>query len=139
MKTTPEVAIIHNNVRGTGSTFKLSMTSADINGAGCVEISISHQTGGDGHQVRLGLVDVCKLLQVFRGECESVDDGRGIIAKDGESFVRVCLDHKFDPIPCYHLTITNADDTASFNFTSAESYGIVALLERGVSFISLGL
>lgn len=58
---------------------------------------------------------IAKVIQVLRGERESIDDGKGIFGKDIDEHKVFRLRHKVEPIPGYEFTIaTVADDTTDW-------------------------
>lgn len=58
---------------------------------------------------------IAKVIQVLRGERESIDDGKGIFGKDIDEHKVFRLSNKVEPISCYEFTIvTVADDTTGW-------------------------
>lgn len=90
----PKLAFYHANAKGTGCALKLERRPASAEAEGCFMATIANQmTVGDRRApnpvyprfdwegaiaFKLGFSDVCKMLQVLRGECESLEDGHGV-------------------------------------------------------------
>lgn len=91
----------------------------------------------------LNFTETAQLLQVFRGECESINEGKGIYSKnpDGNSIVK--LEHRFEPAMCYSLgiaqSIDGADAQAMFVMNNAEALGICEALSGVMKDIAFGL
>ena len=89
----PKLAFYHANARGTGGALQLELHPAHDDTDGSIMATFATQlTIGDrlgavpvyprfdwegAITVKLDFTDISKMLQVFRGECEAPEDGRG--------------------------------------------------------------
>lgn len=157
--TRPKLALYHPNAKGTGSAIILELYPATMNEDGhilCVfanQLTVGNPTGANltystfdwdnSLWVWLDFKDLCHILQVFRGECESINDGRGLFKYCGDVINIVHLEHRVDPIPCYQLSITQRnkngdDDRRYFVITPAESLGICEAVSGSMYLIAFG-
>lgn len=123
----PTFNIYHANGKGTGTAMKVELYPAEGITEGSVVISLVRQTSGamregckpvyptfgwgDRISVRLYPVDVERVLEVFAGETEAINDGKGLFhtRADGTTAVfKLC--HHLDPVPYYLLTIEKTED-----------------------------
>lgn len=83
---------------------------------------------------------IAKVIQVLRGERESIDDGKGIFGKDIDENKVFRLRHKIDPVPCFVFTIVTVDadtkkdikgewDSLSFTATPSEALALQFALQ----------
>lgn len=78
-------------------------------------VQLSGTVNGICSDIPLDPDGIAKVIQVLRGESESIDDGKGIFGKDIDENKVFRLRHKVEPIPGYEFTIvTVADDTADW-------------------------
>lgn len=94
--------------------------------------------------VRLDFNDLCKILQVLRGECESLDDGRGIYHRTAKSTTKIVLRHLTDQVSCYSFELyrtlsSGEDDAAHFLFNPAEALGLCESIADSMSLIAFGV
>lgn len=54
----------------------------------------------------LGFTDLAKCLQVFRGECESIDGDHGLYHRTAKGMTIITLRHIIDPTPGYVLAVS---------------------------------
>ena len=155
----PRLAFYHANAKGTGCAVQLSLHPAH----GCVEGSIrihlanqktvGRRAGGTPQfptfdwenkiVVKLGFTDLAKFLQVFRGECESIDGGHGLYHRTAKGMTNITLRHLVEPTPGYVLCVsvkpTVGDETrAQTFFTSAEARGLCEAMSASVRCVGLG-
>ena len=134
----PKLALYHPNARGTGSAVRLELLPATDDAEGCIMLTIAGQSAvGDRRAptptyarfdwenkivVKLGFTDLCQMLQVFRGECESIGDGQGLFHRAGCGQTRISLRHLVEPIVGYSLdlyrTLPGGQETSSRFFFS---------------------
>ena len=117
----PAFKLYHANCKGTGSAMEMKLHPAHDNVDGCIMLRIANQCAvGDmrgptptfsrfdwEHSicVKLDFSDLCKVLQVFRGECESIDDDRGLYHQTSQATTKILFRHLLDPSPSYSLDI----------------------------------
>ena len=163
------LSIYHPNGHGTGSALKMSIVPATNNCDGKVWMMAARQSLCIGHtpsDVRhplfdwdgaicasLGPVDAARLLMVFRGECESVNDGAGIFIRfPGENCdaVKVSLRHVVEPVSGYAFEFTHSfredgeksaetkTETARVSLVAAEALAISLALEQSMGLLAFG-
>lgn len=157
----PKFSLYHANSRGTGSKLTMSLhpliDTEDRHEDGYIEMTIANQKtigiGGnfptfdddDSVTVHLTFDDICKMLQVFRGECESINDGKGIYLQKQDGFCCVNLKHIIEPKWCYVLEIWFADTGYTkatdhrFVFSNAEALGICEALANSCGMLVFGV
>lgn len=117
----PKFAIYHPNGKGTGCALKMDLHPAHGDQDGCIMMSIAPQkTLGDLRGpskkfptfdwenricVKLDFADICKLLQVFRGEVEALEDGKGLYHRSARYTTRIVFRHLIEPVQGYSLEV----------------------------------
>ena len=90
----PSLALFHASPKGTGGAIKMTLHPAHDDTDGCIMLTMANQLTIGNRQgpnpvypkfdwdgkltVKLDFTDLTKMLQVFRGECESIEDGKGL-------------------------------------------------------------
>ena len=157
----PQLSFYHANAKGTGSalTFELVPACGEIEG--CVlakitsQMTVGDRTGptpiyprfdwGNAIPLKLGFTDLSKMLQVFRGECESLEDGRGLFHRSVKGQTRICLRHVVEPFTGYALEVYRSaqpvqdDGRAAFLFHPHEALGLAAALESSFGVLCFGV
>lgn len=165
------LSIYHPNGRGTGGALKIAIVPASEKSEGKVWMMAARQSLGvhHGHTpsgagyplfnwddaicASLGPVDAARLLMVFRGECESVNDGAGIFMRfPGErcDAVKVTLRHVIEPVDGYMFeffhsflesgekdAVTKTETTRVF-LMGAEALAISLALEQSMRLLAFG-
>ena len=162
----PQLAIYHPNGKGTGGAAKMNLHPAHDDTEGCLMLSIANQSAVGGQAgggqvggvqqfarfdwenaitVKLGFADLCAMLQVFNGECESLGDGRGIYHRTARALTKIVLRHLVDPRPCYSLelyrtlTANGGETRAHLLISSAEAEGLRAAILGSMSVVCFGI
>lgn len=130
------ITMYHPSSCGVGSAlrFELHPYKVEDPDSGRIEVGIAPQDGDrfaweDVLCVSLGFEDVSRMLMVFRGEIESINDGKGITRRDCTFNMR----HVIEPVCGYEMMLTNGDRVATFTLKSAEALGISLALEQSMS------
>jgi len=156
----PELAFYHPNAKGTGCAVKLGLHPAHGDTAGSIFLSAARQlTVGDGRGaervfpkfdwenricVKLDFTDLCKVLQVLRGESESIDDGRGLFHRHGGVSTAIKFRHIVEPENAYSLEMYRssgrgaADCATHILFSSAEALGLCEVISRILPVVCFG-
>ena len=155
----PAFALYHANNQGAGSALKMEMIPAHADREGCVMLKIANQaTIGDRKGkapvyptfdwanalvVKLGFSDLCAFLQVFRGECESIENGKGLYHASSAGVTKISLRHSVD-VGGYSLVInrtpaSGGELSAKFFFSHSEALGIDEALRGIMSFVCFGI
>ena len=157
--TRPTLTMYHPNGKGTGSAIRLGLHPAHDDTAGSIMATIATQltTGNcmgsmpvyprfdwDGAiTVKLDFTDISKMLQVFRGECESIEDGRGLFHKSTRGTTKITLRHIVEPIHGYMLEFyrkTSEEDSNARIFLSPyEALGLATAIESSMGVICFGI
>ena len=156
----PCLRLYHPNRRGTGCAMVMKLLPADATHDGFIVVSFANQmTVGDptgdnptyptfdwenSVDFVLDFNDLCAILQVLRGETESVCEGRGIFLKYKECCQKIQLRHLIDPV-CGYLfdvfeTTANSSDEkrARMLLSPAESFGIYEAITGSMHLIAFG-
>lgn len=168
MKTTerPSLALYHANCKGTGSAMKMELYPLKIGNldSGAIYATIARQSSlGDRRstppiytsfdwdnalKVKLDFTDLAKVLQVLRGETESIDEGKGLFHRYADKCQVIKFRHMIEPVCGYSLevseTSTDADaqtsDRKAYIFlSSAEALGLSLAIEHSFAAIAFGV
>ena len=156
----PVLRYYHANSKGTGSAIEFELHPAHGRTSGSVFATIARQktTGAvnSGEQtfptfdwqdkacVKLGLPDICEMLQVFRGVQESIADGKGLFHRSAAASTSIKLSHQLEPRPGYLLEIwrrpaSGEPWSARILFSPTEALGLSLALEQSMGVIAFGL
>lgn len=130
------IIMYHPSSRGVGSAlrFELHPYKVEDPDSGRIEVGIAPQDGDrfaweDVLCVSLGFEDVASMLMVFRGETESINDGKGITRRDCTFNMR----HVIEPVCGYRMILTRDNRLAAFMLKPAEAMGISLALEHSMA------
>lgn len=158
--TRPTFTMYHPNGRGTGSAIRMELHPAHDDTAGSIMATIATQlTTGNctgsmlvypkfdwkgAITVKLDFTDISKMLQVFRGECESIEDGRGLFHKSTRGTTKITLRHIVEPINGYILEVyrktSDSEDSNAHIFLSPyEALGLATAIESSMGVICFGI
>ena len=156
----PALTLYKANAKCTGCAMKMELHPAHGDTAGCIMMSLASQkTVGDYRGpnpiyptfdwenaicVKLDFIDLSKMLQVFRGECESIDDGRGLVHRSPKGLTYIKLAHQVDPIPGYRLDVNLCDgvvivEQRTIMLAPCEALGLTAAIESSLGVICFGV
>ncbi len=158
----PNLCFYHANAKGTGSAIKMNLHPAHDNTNGCIMMTIANQMTiadrrGESQSfatfdwenaicVKLDFTDLTQMLQVFRGECESINDGKGLYHTSIKGATTIRLSHLVEPVVGYMLEVCrktkkeNGDEVrARFLFGSAEALGLCEAITGSLSTICFGI
>ena len=158
----PNLCFYRANARGTGSALKMSLHPAHDNVDGCVMATIANQmTVGNrvgpnptfptfdwenAMTVKLDFNDLCQVLQVLRGECESVNGEKGLFHRAPCGMTNIRFSHLVDPTPGYRLEVYRSsrpggaeDAHAQLTFGSAEALGLCEAIAGSMSVVAFGI
>ena len=156
----PKLRFFHPNGKGTGGAVELELHPAHDRVDGSIMARVSNQmTVGDmrgphptfprfdwenAMSVKLDFTDLCKILQVLRGECEALEDGRGLIHRTAKALTRIVLRHVVEPVSGYsfelYRTPTQGEEMrAHIFFSSWEGLGLAEAIAGSMSVISFGI
>ena len=157
----PRLTFYHANGKGTGCAARFELHPAHGDTEGSVWVTLANQlTIGDRRgpnpvyprfdwegriSVRLCFGDLTKMLQVFRGECEAIDDGRGLYHASARANTKILLRHLVETVQGYSLEVfrTSLGDKeeshAHILLTPAEALGLAAAVESSFGVICFGI
>ena len=95
--------------------------------------------------VKLDFNDLCAFLQVFRGECESVNEGRGLVHRSPAGMTRIHLRHLVEPVTGYSLELYRTptgggeESHAHILLSPAEALGLCESIAGALYLVSFGI
>lgn len=157
----PRLEFYHPNAKGTGCAMAMALCPADSTQNGFIYVSIANQmTVGNpmgpnptyptfdwenSVDVVLDFDALCAILQVLRGETESIGDGRGIFHKYKECCQKIQLRHLIDPVCGYSFEVfetrANGGDEKRVHMlmSPAESLGLCEAIAGSMYLITFGM
>lgn len=156
----PKLRFYHPNAKGTGCALALELHPAHGDVDGSIWMSVANQLTIGDHSgpaptfprfdwenritVKLDFSDLCRILQVLRGECESIEDGRGLFHRTAMATTRIVFRHLVEPVQGYSLEIFKSkqrgnDEHSHFVFRDWEALGLSEAISGSMSVISFGL
>ena len=156
----PSMTFYHANAKGTGGALSLGRIPATLEEEGCLMARFANQLTVGNRQgpepvyprfdwenkivVKLNFNDLCKMIQVFRGECEAMgEEGKGLYHRASGMVTRINLQHLLEPKPGYsfevYRTKTTGEELRSRVFLSTdEATGICRIIEDSLALICFG-
>ena len=157
----PALKMYHPNGKGSGSAIELRLHPAHDNVDGCLMLRIANQCAvGDRRGptptfarfdwenaicVKLDFGDLCRILQVMRGESESVEGERGLYHQTAQMTTKILFRHVIEPVPAYMLDIFRTPrgggdaSHAHFSFTQSEAVGLCDAISGSMAVVSFGI
>ena len=159
----PKFALYKANGKGTGCAIKFELHPAHDTTDGSIFVTMANQlTVGDRSGpnptyarfdwenavfIKLDFNDLTKMLQVFRGECESIEDGKGLYHRSPRATTRILLRHNVEPSQCYTMEAfrtmnvngAQQDTRTHFLFSPHEALGLAAAIEDSLGVICFGV
>ena len=143
----------HANAKGTGTALRLELHPARTDAEGSILATIAPQKATtpapsfdwyNSISVRLCFMDLTKVLQVFRGQYESIDDGKGIYHRTANGCTVVRLEHRIEPFSGYVLAVShrpNGGDTVRliFAMTYDEAFALSEAIGHAMLYVSFGV
>ena len=157
----PKLAFYHANARGTGGALQLELHPAHDDTDGSIMATFATQlTIGDrlgavpvyprfdwegAITVKLDFTDISKMLQVFRGECESINGDHGLYHRTAKATTKIRLRHLVDPVSGYSLELYKTpagggeESRAHLLLSSAEALGLCESIAGAMYLVSFGI
>lgn len=147
-----KLKLYHPTSKGTGCAIGLELHPATAEQEGSIILEMAHQRTVNGKDsefdwsdtvcVRLGFNELTKILQVFRGECESIDGGKGLYFRE-PSVKRLVLDYRIEPVCGYSLEVFEepvggAERWFAILLTNAEALGICEAIVGAMVWVAFG-
>ena len=149
----PAITICHANARGTGTALRLELHPANTDSDGSILATIAPQNAmkpvasfdwNNSISVRLCLMDLAKILQVFRGNYESIDDGKGFYHCTINGFTVVRLYHRIEPIGGYVLDVAHKPNDGEtvrlvFLMNYDEAFALAEAIDHAMLYVAFGV
>ena len=157
----PRLEFYHPNAKGTGCAMAMALRPSDSTQNGYVAVSFANQmtvgnSTGDNPtcptfdwensvDVVLDFNDLCAILQVLRGETESIDGIHGIYHKYKEYCQKIQLRHLIDPVCGYSFEVVETpanggeEKRVHMLLSPAESLGICESIAGSMYLITFGM
>jgi len=158
----PNLSFYHANPKGTGSAVQMNLHPAHDDTDGSIMLKMANQmTVGDRRGpnptfsrfdwenaicVKLDFSDLTQILQVLRGECESLNEGKGLYHLSASGSASIRLSHLVDPVTGYMLEICrrpsgggDADIRARMLLSPAEALGLCETIAGSLYLVSFGI
>lgn len=160
----PRFALYHPKANGAGGAVEMELHPAHDDHEGSIVMTLANQKSAGSRRgptpvfptfdwenricVKLDFSDLCAVLQVLRGECESIGDGRGLYHRYDGKVTRIILRHLLEPVAGYSLEVyrssegqeTGENDLASrIFFNPSEALGLTIALENVLGVICFGI
>ena len=148
----PAITICHANARGTGTALRLELHPARTDSDGSILATIAQQSSitpasfdwDNAIPVSFDLLDLAKILQVFRGNYESIDDGKGLYHRTINGFTVVRLYHRIEPIGGYVLDVSHKSNDGEpvrliFSMTYDEAFALAEAIDHAMLYVAFGV
>lgn len=158
----PAFSVYHPNGKGTGCALKLDLYPAQGSTDGYIMMKLAMQKSvGDMKGavkkfptfdwqnricVKLNFADICKILQVFRGECETLEEGKGLYHRSARYMTRIVLRHLTDPVQGYSLEVyrdqfghPDGSQAVHLVMNTWEALGVSLAFENSIGLICFGI
>ena len=157
----PKLALYHANQKGTGGALKMELHPAHDDVDGSIMLRIANQCAVADRRgpsptyarfdwenaicVKLDFNDLCRILQVFRGECESIEGDHGLFHQTSRATTKIQLRHMIEPVSGYSLEVYRnlreggAGTHGHIIITPAEAMGLCEAIAGSMSVICFGI
>lgn len=149
----PAMTMHHANAKGTGTALRLELHPARPDADGSILATIAPQKSptpapsfdwDNSIAFRLCFLDLAKVLQVFRGHFESIDDGKGLFLRTAKGCTVVRLAHRIEPVGGYVLDVShrpNGGETVCMRFamTYDEAFALSEAIGQAMLYVSFGV
>jgi hypothetical protein len=156
-----KMRFFHPNLKGTGCALSLELQPANGDGEGYIMASFANQLTVGNRQasiptyptfnwegavtVKLDFSDLCRILQVLRGECESIEEGKGLYHRSSKAGTKINIRHLIEPVQGYVFEVHRvaneggAENRAMIMFTPWEALGVAESIAGSMSAICFGV
>lgn len=159
----PNLCLYHASANGGGSAVKMNLHPAHDNTSGCIMLTAANQLKvgmmrgpnptcstfdwENSVCVKLDFNDLSAMIQVLRGECESVNDGKGLFHRSPGASTVIQFQHRISPVPGYPLSISRKESgggdeegsRVAFVFSQSEATGLLISLEWALGLVAFGI
>lgn len=157
----PKLAFYHANAKGTGCAVSWALHPAHDLTDGSIWLRAANQMTVGNRMgpnptfprfdwenpicVKLGFGDLCAFLQVFRGECESINGERGLYHRSPAGSTCIKLRHLVEPVQGYSLELYRTpagggeESSAHILLSPAEALGLCESIAGSMYLVSFGI
>lgn len=154
----PSFAIYHPNAKCSGCAIKMELHPAHDDTDGSIMLTLANQKTSarpgafatfDWERritVKLDFMDLIKMMQVLRGDSETIEDGKGLYHRNADGSSKINLRHIVEGAGGYLLEVYRNESGKPENdracrllLTPAEAYGVKLLFEDSIGVICFGL
>lgn len=157
----PNLAFYHPTPKGTGCAAEWELHPAHDDAGGSIMLRVANQmTVGNrmgpnptfprfdwenAVRVKLDFNDLCAFLQVFRGECESINEGKGLYHRSPAGLTHILLRHLVDSVSGYSLELYKTPSgggeelRAHLFLSPAEALGICEAIAGSMYLVAFGI
>ena len=155
--TRPTWTMYHPNGKGTGSALRLELHPAHGQTNGSIFATLVPQKAfiGDGttyaefdteKEIRLKLDyrDLTEILQVLRGYCESIADGKGLFHRTTTANMVIKFEHRIEPVCGYMLDVARNQnggeiERVSFFMRQTEALALSEVIANALLYVTMGI
>ena len=155
----PNWTMFNPNAKGTGSALRLELhpASPDADGAifatiapqktvgtvGATELIIPTFDWEKAIRLKLNYLDLTEILQVLRGYCESIADGKGLFHRTTKANMVIKFEHRIEPVCGYMLYVARRPiggeiERVSFFLRRAEAIALSDVIANALLYVTLG-
>ena len=95
--------------------------------------------------VKLDFNDLCRFLQVLRGECESIGNGKGLFHQHNDATTQIRFSHILEPESSYRLEVMRSagagvkEKASRFYFNQSEALGLCEAIASSMAIVCFGI
>ena len=157
----PRLAFYHPTPKGTGCAATLELHPAHDDTDGSIMLCAANQMTVGNRMgpnptfphfdwenricVKLDFNDLCAMLQVFRGECETINGDHGLYHRTAKAATKIQLRHLVDPVVGYSLELYKTpagggeETRAHLLLSPAEALGLCESIAGAMYLVSFGI
>ena len=157
----PKLAFYHATPKGTGCAATLELHPAHDDTDGCIMLCAANQMTIGNRMgpnptfphfdwenricVKLDFNDLCAMLQVLRGECETINGDYGLYHRTAKATTKIQLRHLVDPVSGYSLELYKTpaggseETRAHLLLSPAEALGLCESIAGSMYLVSFGI
>ena len=157
----PRLAFFHATPKGTGCAATLELHPAHDDTDGCIMMTVANQMTIGNRMgpnptfphfdwenricVKLDFGDLCAMLQVLRGECESINGDHGLYHRNAKAATKIQLRHLVDPVSGYSLELYRTpaggggESHAHLLLNAADALGLCESIAGAMYLVAFGI
>ena len=157
----PKLAFFHATPKGTGCAATMELHPAHDDTDGCIMLTVANQMTIGNRMgpnptfprfdwenkicVKLDFGDLCAMLQVLRGECESINGDHGLYHRNAKAATKIQLRHLVDPVSGYSLELYRTpaggggESHAHLLLNAAEALGLCESIAGAMYLVAFGI